>query len=142
MAPSSNQAALTDEFAAFRGRVRTLALAIVDSIVRSELQQRVDTLKRSVVAKPVRTVRPPATAKPQVTVARPNGKRVWTRDAIVDELTTWLASGTSIDASFVKRYGPPGLVAATKRVFGRFDAALNVAGLQVSKMYPDGPPTR
>lgn len=141
MATSSNQA-LTDEFAAFQDRVRTLALAIVHSIVRSELQQRVFTLKRSMVAKPVRTVKPPATAKPQVLVARLNAKRVWTRDAIVNELTTWLASGTSIDASFVKRYGPPGLVAATKRIFGRFDAALNVAALQVSKMYPDGPPTR
>jgi hypothetical protein len=27
-------------------------------------------------------------------------------------------------------------------VFGRFEAGLNVAALHVSKLYPDGPPTR
>jgi hypothetical protein len=51
-----------------------------------------------------------------------------------------MSSGTVIDAPFVTRHGPPGLVAATRRVFGRFEAALNVAGLHVSKLYPDGPP--
>jgi hypothetical protein len=71
------------------------------------------------------------------------GKRkAWTREAIVEELATWMLSGTSIDATFVTRHGPPGLVAATRRVFGRFDAALNVAALHVSKLYPDGPPER
>lgn len=68
-------------------------------------------------------------------------KRIaWTRESIVDELAKWMLSGTSIDAAFVARHGPPGLVAATRRIFGRFDAALNVAGLHISKLYPDGPP--
>jgi hypothetical protein len=53
-----------------------------------------------------------------------------------------MLSGTAIDATFVTRHGPPGLVAATRRIFGRFDAALNVAALHVSKLYPDGPPAR
>jgi hypothetical protein len=66
----------------------------------------------------------------------------WTREAIIEELASWMASGTSIDAAFVARHGPPGLVAATRRIFGRFDAALNVAGLHFSKLYPDGPPSR
>jgi len=66
----------------------------------------------------------------------------WTREAIINELASWLASGTTIDATFVTRHGPPGLVAATRRIFGRFEAALNVAALQVSKLYPDGPPSR
>jgi len=76
--------------------------------------------------------------------ATTGGKKrtVWTRESIVNELATWMLSGTSIDATFVKRHGPPGLVAATRRVFGRFDAALNVAALHLSKLYPDGPPGR
>lgn len=70
-------------------------------------------------------------------------KRVrWTRETIVDELARWMVAGTSIDASFLKRHGPPGLVSAALRIFGRFDAALNVAALQVAKLYPDGPPGR
>jgi len=69
------------------------------------------------------------------------GKRVrWTREAIIDELAGWMVTGTALDSSFVQRHGPPGLVAAARRVFGRFDAALNVAGLHVAKLYPDSPP--
>jgi hypothetical protein len=73
-----------------------------------------------------------------------NGKKrvPWTREAVIHELASWMASGTSIDAAFVTRHGPPGLVAATRRIFGRFEAALNVAGLHVAKLYPEGPPAR
>lgn len=68
------------------------------------------------------------------------GKRVrWTRETIIDELARCMVGGTAIDASFLKRHGPPGLVPAAVRIFGRFDAALNVAGLHVAKLYPDGP---
>lgn len=82
----------------------------------------------------------PPPPPPQPTGSR---KRVpWTRESIVNELANWMLSGTAIDATFVTRHGPPGLVAATRRVFGRFDAALNVAALHVSKLYPDGPPER
>ena len=75
---------------------------------------------------------------------KPAGKKrvPWTREAIIEELASWMMGGTAIDATFVTRHGPPGLVAATRRIFGRFDAALNVAGLHVSKLYPDGPPAR
>lgn len=76
-------------------------------------------------------------------MAAPTGKRgKWTRETIINELATWMLSGTAIDAAFVTRHGPPGLVAAARRVFGRFEAALNVAGLRVSELYPDGPPQR
>ena len=90
---------------------------------------------------------PAAAASPAAspTAGAPTGgrKRVpWTREAIISELASWMLSGTAIDATFVQRYGPPGLVAAARRIFGRFDAALNVAGLHVSKLYPDGPPNR
>jgi len=73
---------------------------------------------------------------------RPTGKTRWTRETITSELANWMLSGTTIDAAFVARHGPPGLVAAARRVFGRFEAALNVAALHISKLYPDGPPER
>ena len=103
---------------------------------------------------PAATVQEPATDgageqtaadKPPQQLPPPSGKgkrMQWTRESIISELASWMASGTSIDAAFVTRHGPPGLVAATRRIFGRFDAALNLAGLHLSKLYPDGPPER
>lgn len=88
---------------------------------------------------------PPVPVAPSPPPSAPAGsrKRVpWTRETIVHELANWMLSGTAIDATFVARHGPPGLVAATRRIFGRFEAALNVAALHVSKLYPDGPPER
>jgi hypothetical protein len=67
-------------------------------------------------------------------------RRRWTRESIIEELARWMVTGTVIDARFATRHGPPGLVAAARRIFGRFDAALNVASLHVTKLYPDGPP--
>jgi hypothetical protein len=70
------------------------------------------------------------------------GRMRWTRDSIISELATWMLSGTAIDAQFMTRHGPKGLVAACRRVFGRFEAALNVAALHNAKLYPEGPPVR
>lgn len=157
MASRSNQAQLTQEVVRFGESVRATAIAIARTIFRQELLNRLDDLKRSVIApKSSRRVRrtpkpnaPRPTTTPTVDATSPprgdqktRGKRAWTRDAIITELAMWMVSGTTIDAAFVTRHGPPGLVAATRKVFGRFDAALNVASLRVSKMYPDGPPTR
>lgn len=147
---------LLDELARFEARVRELALAIVNAVVRQELQSRLDELRLDAPksSRRNRTTRkqPAALEVPQTPgpIAPPNPvmpaqrgrKPRWTRDAIVNELVGWLVSGTTIDASFVTRYGPHGLVSATRKMFGRFDAALNVAALEVAKRYPDGPPTR
>jgi hypothetical protein len=85
----------------------------------------------------------PRTTEPPVTPPSDGRKRVpWTRETVVSELASWMLSGMAIDASFVTRYGPRGLVAATRRIFGRFEAALNVAALHISKLYPEGPPTK
>lgn len=87
----------------------------------------------------------PAAVTPEPPAEAPTGRRKrvpWTRELIINELTTWMLSGTAIDAQFMTRHGPPGLVAAIRRVFGRFEAALNVAALNVSRLYPDGPPAR
>jgi hypothetical protein len=111
---------------------------------------------RPAAREPARDAAPPAAAptarEPGATPAPAEGpgngrgehkkRSPWTREAIIEELASWMASGTAIDAAFVARHGPPGLVAATRRIFGRFDAALNVAGLHFSKLYPDGPPSR
>lgn len=69
-------------------------------------------------------------------------RRGWTREQVIDELATWLLSGTAVEASFVRRHGQPGLAAAAKRLFGRFDAALNAANLALAQRYPDGPPSK
>lgn len=87
----------------------------------------------------------PATVTPRPPPGLPAGGRGrarWTRDTIISELATWMLSGTAIDAQFMTRHGPKGLVAAIRRVFGRFDAALNLAALHNSKLYPEGPPSR
>jgi len=111
-----------------------------------------DAASATAAASPTDAASPPApgpapaaapTTAPVAAEPATGRKRVpWTREAIIHELATWMLSGTSIDATFVSRHGPPGLVAATRRVFGRFEAALNVAALHVSKLYPDGPPGR
>jgi hypothetical protein len=86
--------------------------------------------------------RPTTAEQPSDLIAGRRGRAHWTRDNIVSELATWLLGGTVIDAAFMTRHGPKGLVAAARRVFGRFDAALNVAALHNAKLYPEGPPTR
>jgi hypothetical protein len=83
------------------------------------------------------------TGEPQPSVPTGGtGRPRWTRETIISELATWLLSGTAIDAQFVTRHGPRGLVTAARRIFGRFDAALNLAALHNAKLYPDGPPAR
>jgi len=169
MKRSDKRAALTEEVARFQAEVQRLAFETVRAVIKQELDRKLAKLEsaRPRVDLPARSEAPAApVAAAAMTpeqlqlqlqlpdpapVARaqspnppaPTGarKRVpWTRESIINELASWMSSGTVIDAPFVTRHGPPGLVAATRRVFGRFEAALNVAGLHVSKLYPDGPP--
>jgi hypothetical protein len=87
----------------------------------------------------------PASPAPGPEPGRPaigRARMRWTRDSIISELATWMLSGTVIDAQFMTRHGPKGLVAASRRVFGRFEAALNLAALHNAKLYPEGPPAR
>lgn len=163
-----DHAALTDEVARFETEVRDLALAVVRAIVEQELNRRTAKLPRGrrgaraaghadAVAAAARPREHTEAAAPATQEAPPAGaagstepspgapghkrKRVpWTRETIVSELATWMLSGTAIDAAFVARHGPPGLVAAARRIFGRFEAALNVAGLHASKIAPEEPP--
>jgi len=161
MRHSDSRAALTGEVARFQAEIRRLALAAARAIVQQELDRRQSRLsagarRRTALApEPTKPRELPAPTDP--IVAAESGPRepaaappsadgrkrlAWTREAIIQELASWMASGTAIDAAFVARHGPRGLVAATRRIFGRFDAALNVAGLHFAKLYPDGPPSR
>jgi uncharacterized membrane protein YgcG len=81
---------------------------------------------------------PPATPPAPIEAG---GRRRWTRETVIAALCEWLISGIT-EASFLRRHGQPGLVAAATRIFGRFDSALNVANLYLAKQYPDGPPSR
>lgn len=140
--------ALTDEVARFQAEVSRLAFDAVREIVRQELDRRHKAAppRRRAPARPAAPPPAPVEAAPPAAPAEaapaPGKKRGWTRESIVDELTKWMLAGTSTDATFVKRHGPPGLVAATRRIFGRFEAALNVAAINISKLYPEGPPNR
>lgn len=100
-----------------------------------EHEQR-DALEAATDARPT-TAQPPSSP-----LTGRQGRIQWTREKLVSELAAWLLGGTAIDAAFMTRHGPKGLVAAARRVFGRFDAALNVAALHNAKLYPEGPPTR
>jgi hypothetical protein len=79
---------------------------------------------------------------PQVPPAAAGKPGTWTREAITEELAKWLAGGTTVDAWFMKRYGPRGLVPAAVRIFGRFEVAMDVAALRVAALYPDGAPAK
>lgn len=168
MTRSDSRAALSDEVARFQAEIRRLAFAAVRASLQQELDRKLAKPRpkpaQRRASKPVRsnaTAAPAATAReqppeppaivPAPVEAReqppdpPTGKRKrvpWTRETITSELASLMLSGTAIDATFLTRHGPRGLVAATRRIFGRFEAAMNVAALHVSKLYPDGPPKR
>ena len=82
---------------------------------------------------------PPAQPAPLPTSG---GRGRWTHATVIEELATWLMGGSTVEASYVRRHGPPGLAAAAKRLFGRFDAALNAANLVLAQRFPAGPPSR
>lgn len=139
---------LLDAFEHFQGQVHDLAMKMAHEIVRSELRRRMRRSKsrprdvregqatRADVSLPVALE-----GNAEVPATQPSAAsetvRAWTRDAIINELASWLVSGTPIDAAFLRRHGSRGLVRATRREFGRFEAALNVAGLQVARLYPE-----
>jgi hypothetical protein len=135
----------------FEASVQRMALDMVETIFRQELERLEQGLRgRSVKASPKRvtpkrTSQQPAVPAPSVQEATPvrsGRKAAWTREAIIEQLVMFLVGKTAVDAAFISRHGPRGLVAAARKVFGRFEAAMNVASLRVSQLYPDGPPNR
>jgi hypothetical protein len=158
MTGPDHRAALTDEVERFQAKVRQLALAAVRVVLEQELERKL-AKRRSPRSSPELIERAePAAPPPEANAAEPaaddgapkqpaaaptkGGRVSWTRETIVSELASHMTSGTEIDAAFLTRHGPPGLVAAARRVFGRFEAAMNVAALHFSNLYPDGPPAK
>lgn len=136
---------MLDEVSRFDDAIRRLALDIVAAVFTAELARRAEEeaasraaaprpprgrRRRAAAAAPVAAVAVAAVAPaPAEPAAR---KRGWTREQVVAELGQWILGGTVVEASFVKRHGAPGLVAAAKKHFGRFEAALNAASLAVA----------
>lgn len=126
----------------FTTAITELAREIVRHVLVNELENR-----RPAVAKRSRPrlarrapVRGENSGRDEATHRAQAGRNSWTIESVLDELSTWLLSGTS-DAAFVSRHGPTGLVLAAKRFFGRFDAALNAANVRLARRYPRGIPT-
>jgi len=68
--------------------------------------------------------------------------RSWSRERVITELAKWLLEEPGIDAATLNRRGQASLANWAKRIFGRFDAALNAANIHLAELYPDGPPSR
>jgi len=90
------------------------------------------------------TIETSARAHRAATAAAPTppAKGGWTRDRVVSELAQWLLEDSTIDAATLTRRGHGSLASWARRLFGRFEAALNAANLHLAERYPDGPPTR
>lgn len=135
MRSDSSAARLLREVTRFESELGRLALEIVSLILTAELSR--SPQQSSPLRRPgARRVQIAPRGSATVPTSRPsrvdgNKKSQWTRERVVSELGTWLLGGNA-DAAFVKRHGPPGLVAAAKRHFGRFEAALNAANLAIS----------
>lgn len=147
----SKQTAIDECVRQFEATLQRMALRMVESSLRLELERRGKRLNArarkapSERAAPTRELSQPVVPSPTVhetSPVRAGRKTTWTRDAITEQLMTFLMGGTAIDAAFISRHGPRGLVAAAKKEFGRFEAAMNVASLRVSQLHPDGAPRR
>ena len=123
--------------------------ALVRQQLREEITRALEAFLAGQAPRPVRARRArtevvpiEVPAAPAPVSAPPEAKRRgWTREAIVEELATWLLTGTVIEATFLTKHGKPGLVAAARKHFGRFDAALNAANVHLARLHPDGLPT-
>lgn len=119
--------ALTTAVVEFERAIQRLANQMARSILEGELQRRVARQPAQ-----LQLIDTAPAAMPESTRSR----RGWTREAVVQELTAFLRTKFVVDGAFISRHGPPGLVTAAKKHFGRLDAALNVASLAVAKQTP------
>lgn len=134
--------AMDDAIEAFEQGVGVLAMDIVRAVLQQELAQRLaagEAMAAEDVAEPASVEEAPEPPAPAVSAAK---RQVWTRESVIEELATWLLTSPSVEASFIARHGRRGLVGNAKKIFGRFDAALNAANLRIAQKYPQGPPSR
>ncbi len=152
------------ELDGFEARIRDLAHEIVARVFAAELQRRAaagaltrgardprdqgdddDRAAAAGAASPARDLADadaPPSPSPTRTADAPPGRGQWTRDLVVKELATWLLGGNPVEASYLIRHRQRALVVNAKKFFGRFEAALNAANLQLAKDYPEGIPNK
>jgi len=134
--------ALTTAVVEFERAIERIAVEMARSIVQRELQRRLDEQRDRSPALVSHANRPTASAIASPGVASASlpvsskSRRGWTREAVVQELSAFLRTKFVVDGAFIGRHGPPGLLTAAKKHFGRLDAALNVASLAVAKQAP------
>lgn len=142
-------AELDDEVTRFETALHEAARAIVLEVLTVEYTRRIaagegapadDEDNDEPSAPAVEVAAAPTTLAPGSSSSERRGR--WTHASVIDELCTWLLGGSAVEAAYLRRHGAPGLVAAAKRLFGRFEAALNAANLALAQRYPDGPPSR
>jgi hypothetical protein len=151
MRSESTDDAINDRVRQFAVSLERIALGMVEAILREELER----LEQGLNVRPTKTSpkraapkrarlqpTPPSPAVQDATAIRAGRKPTWPREAIIEQLVMFLVGKTAVDAAFISRHGPRGLVAAARKTFGRFEAAMNVASLRVSQLYPDGAPGR
>jgi hypothetical protein len=144
-----------DELAQFEAALHEAARAIVLEVLTAEYTRRIaagegpiadqdeDEVEVEAPAPAAAPEAAPAVATPVAPGSSSSERRGrWTHASVIDELCTWLLGGSAVEASYLRRHGAPGLVSAAKRLFGRFEAALNAANLVLAQRYPDGPPSR
>lgn len=144
-----------DELAHFEAALHEAARAIVLEALTAEYTRRIaagegpiadqdeDEVEVEAPAPAAAPEAAPAVATPVAPGSSSSERRGrWTHASVIDELCTWLLGGSAVEASYLRRHGAPGLVSAAKRLFGRFEAALNAANLVLAQRYPDGPPSR
>jgi hypothetical protein len=171
MPRSLGSAALSDRISRFETDLRDAVWELALSVLQKEYVRRAAAAPQSRKAKPARRAaarrsRPVARAAPrtkaiveavvEVAAAAPapisdpaesatpakKGRPAWTKERVVEELGNWLIQDPVIDAATLTRRNQSALVAAARRLFGRFDAALNAANLHLAELYPDGPPSK
>lgn len=126
---------------AAEARRPSLAPSIEPAVSRRRVARPAKEPRAQVEEGAVEIAEPAAVHRSEPAVTGVRGKSsALTRETIIETLVQMMISVPTVDARFMKKYGPRGFVPATLKVFGRFDAALNVAALQVSKLYPNGRP--
>jgi hypothetical protein len=157
---------LIDQRAAFEASLRDLARALVARVFTAELARRDAADQRERTRAPARATtraRERAVAatddaasattaatdvtdvtgpSPTRTAGGPPRRGPWSRQQVIDELSSWLLGGNPVEAAFLVRQGHRALVASAKRHFGRFEAALNAANLHLANLHPEGIPSK
>lgn len=140
------QLALAGSVDRFEVELRRLATDLAQSLFEGEFNRvLVGSRKGKRQRKVSRVAKANASASlkhPPTQMQNRNGPGQWTRDAVIRELGQWLVTSKDLDPAFLKRHGPQGLVDAARRIFGRFDAALNAANLAIAPKLVDKGPAR